>query len=760
MFSSDRDFEDEVRRIARLLWPPAELGGASVRDGRERDGVFESEDFIQVVESTTSRAKQKAVDDFAKLDRLTRQLQARYPEKFIKGWLVTLHEPTADQRDVFARAKSKKVVIVSFDQFRAKLVDARSYLAARERYAFGSVRDPQTGVPRTEINYVPLDILDETGKLYTVEMLADGLVQGRRFILSGDYGAGKSATIRELHRTLAARFWKNKIQSFPLTLNLRDHHGQTDPVEAIERHARRLGFAPPGSLVRAWRAGLVALLLDGFDEVATAGWAGKTKRLRDLRYRSMELIRNFLRETPDSVGVVVAGRAHFFDSTREMESALSLGPRFELLSAREFSEQQVTDFLRKVGWDKPVPEWVPSRPLLLAYLAERNLLQQTLEVEAGSGPALGWDTLLDLISAREAEIEAGIDAGTVRRLIEHLATLARASTDGLGPLTPDQITGAFSRICGYPPDDRGAVLLQRLPGLGGHSSEDGSRVFIDNDFAEAARGGAIAAFVGDPYTEGIDPEPWQTTLQPLGAEVAALRCRRAKCSSGKIVAALRYAKEQVRSETLAADIVLMMKETGLSYDGPALYIRDVWIPELRFDEASAKLGSVEIQYSIIGVLDLTEGVQEEHLPRFVRCHFGSVRGISSQNELPSSLFLEITVDEFEGPTQTTAGLLSLSLPLGLRVLLTVLKKLFAQRGAGRKESALYRGLDNRAKQLVPAILEILRRENFAMKTRQGDETVWLPVRSSEARRRALSILAAPGISSDRLVVHARELSEP
>jgi hypothetical protein len=48
----------------------------------------------------------------------------------------------------------------------------------------------------------------------------------------------------------------------------------------------------------------------------------------------------------------------------------------------------------------------------------------------------------------------GIDAGTVRQLIEHLATIARNSPDGLGPISPDQITAAFTDVCGYPPDDR------------------------------------------------------------------------------------------------------------------------------------------------------------------------------------------------------------------------------------------------------------------------------------------------------------------
>jgi hypothetical protein len=468
MLTEGKEFEDEVRRMARLLWPSAEHEGAALRDGRERDGIFETDEYVHILECTISRSKQKAIDDFDKLQKLIRKVEAHSPQKFVKGWFITAEEPTADQRGVFERVRGR-IVALSFDQFRSKLIDARSYLDLRYKYPFGSVRDPESGDSRTTLDYIPLEILDESGKLYSVDSLAESLTEGGRFVLLGDYGAGKSATVSEIHHRMAKLFRSGKNLVFPVTLNLRDHHGQTDPVEAMERHARRVGFQNPEALVRAWRAGFVVLTLDGFDEIATAGWAGKTKRLKDLRYRSMELIRRFLRDTPAKSGVLMAGREHFFDSPKEMTSALGLDNRFNFLNLSEFTEQQVSDYLAKAGWMQPVPAWIPSRPLLLGYLASRGLLQQTLEIDAGSGPAMGWNSLLGRISAREAEMEVGIDPGTVRRLIEHVATLARSSTDGLGPLLPDQISSAFSEVCGYPPDDRGAVLLQRLPGLGAGS---------------------------------------------------------------------------------------------------------------------------------------------------------------------------------------------------------------------------------------------------------------------------------------------------
>jgi len=754
VFGDEHEFENEVRRIARLLWPTAQYGGAAMEDNKERDGVFESDEFVHLVECTISRQKYKAEQDSEKLQKLAKRMGARHPTKFVKGSFITLHEPTADQRSVFQKAQGR-VVIVSFDQFRAKLIDGRSYLGLRDNYAFGSVRDPETGRATTALDYVPLDILDSTAKLHDVDSICGELLEGRHIVLLGDYGAGKSATMREMYFQLAARFRASKSLRFPVLLNLRDHHGQTEPVEALERHARRVGFAPPESLVRAWRAGMVTLLLDGFDEIATAGWAGKTKRLKDLRYRSMELIRSFVRDTPEATGLGLAGREHFFDGPREMVTALGVSQGFRRYSLSEFSEQQVTVFLGRAGWSEAIPEWVPARPLLLGYLASRNLLQETLEVEAGSGPAAGWNSLLERISGREAEIEPGIDPGTVRRLVEHLATLARNSPGGVGPLPADRIATAFTDVCGYPPDDRGAVLLHRLPGLGGHSAEDGSRVFIDKDFAAAAQGGALFRYIESPFTEKLDAEHWQTALPELGIEVAAYRCAKAEFSSAKITAALDRAVQQQRSDTLCADMCLVLAKRGESYAGPKIFVKDSLIPKLELGASEADLSGIEFQDCIFGHLEY--GVESEKSPRFVRCYFGLLEGRAGLRDLPESTFVEPTVEAFENPAQTTNAILGLELPLGTRVVLTILKKLYAQSGSGRRESAFIKGLDPRAQQVVPAAVVLLRRRGFATRTKQGDQIVWLPTKSSTVRKRALGMLASPHTSDDPLILESENI---
>lgn len=372
MTTTDRDeqqhFENEVRRIARQLWPGAEYCGARIIDGRERDGYFETEDCLHLIEATVSRGKDKAQQDIKKMVGLAKKIQPQFQHKAVKCWFITKQEPTADQREV-AKQHHSLVNALSFQQFQSKLIDAASYLNLRDNYPFGSVRDPDTGNPQTNIEYVPLDLLQfDMQKVWSVSEIRNAILDGKRFVILGDYGAGKSMTLRELYRNLRAAYLKQQTTRFPIYLNLRDHHGQTNPAEVIERHARNIGFPNPSHLVRAWRAGYALLIIDGFDEVATLGIQGIWKRLHDTRYRAMQAARELIRDQPIGGGLVIAGRAHFFDSEKERRLALGLSYSVIELTLNEFSDEQIQKYLVKSGLRGIVPNWMPSRPLLVGYL--------------------------------------------------------------------------------------------------------------------------------------------------------------------------------------------------------------------------------------------------------------------------------------------------------------------------------------------------------------------------------------------------------
>lgn len=86
--SDHRIFEDEVRRVARALWPRA-TGGATKLDGRERDGILDDGEIIHIIEATVSQKLEKVRTDLQKSADLVKIIRREQPEKLIKIWIIT-----------------------------------------------------------------------------------------------------------------------------------------------------------------------------------------------------------------------------------------------------------------------------------------------------------------------------------------------------------------------------------------------------------------------------------------------------------------------------------------------------------------------------------------------------------------------------------------------------------------------------------------------------------------------------------------------
>lgn len=758
MTLSNETFENLVRDTARHLWPQAEFSGSTKDEGRERDGVFVTDEMVHLIESTTSRSKDKAEQDTKKLATLAKSMQRQYPMKGVKGFFITRDEPTADQREAVRRLGDGLVFSLSLAQFRRQMIDSESYLECRIRYQFGSMFD-RDSESRTETpDLISPQFVTTSGYVINVREVEERLSKGDSFVLVGDYGAGKSTALREIFVALRSRFFSNRQTGrFPVHLNLRDHHGQTNPAEALERHARNIGFQSPTHLVRAWHAGYLILILDGFDEFATVGWSGQAKRLRDVRFTSMELIRNFLRGPADT-GIVIAGRQHYFDSDSELARSLGLRQDSVRLYINDFDENQIREFLAKKGWSENIPDWFPSRPLLLSYLFSRGMLEQVVSVGHGTSPAAGWNIFLELTADRESEIEAGIDGPMVRQIVENLATKARNKNDGMTALSQDDILGSFQSVCGFLPDDRGILLLQRLPGLGASSSDDGSRDFIDADLVDAARAGDVYRFVEDPFTFHLEnPGNWQATLGQLGTEVASLRCHNMGFGSGKLRTAINEAGKGVELGALCMDLIQMCKEMGFGFAGRPIAISNTMIQDASFGEEELDFSQITFHDCLFQRLEITSSADPELLPRFHECYVGTLDGRIARNDLPEETFdSRCVIDSFGDSSQNTAAILALPLSTGVRVMLTLLKKLYLQPGAGRKQSALFRGLDHRSRVLVPEVLQLLSREGLTVRSSVGEEAVWLPVRNEGVRARRL--VSSPISSNDRLIQLANSIS--
>jgi hypothetical protein len=247
---SDQDFEDEVRRLARAKWPAAKYSGAQMLDGRERDGVFDTEESINFVEATVSGGAGKAKEDTRKLFRAVAEYNRTGSLKVAVGWFVTRNEPTADQRREVQEIGKGQVRAVSFAQFQQSLIDVRAYLAARSNHGFGSVQDFASGSKSPSVSFVDIGLTDNaSGETLLVNDMVAGALEGRHFAMVGQYGAGKSMTLREVFLRLRDKYIQGATAKFPIYINLREHSGQRDPVELLERHARSVGFESPSSLV-------------------------------------------------------------------------------------------------------------------------------------------------------------------------------------------------------------------------------------------------------------------------------------------------------------------------------------------------------------------------------------------------------------------------------------------------------------------------------------------------------------------------------
>lgn len=767
-YSEDLLFENEVRRIARARWPQAQFDGAVMKDGKERDGVFETDDVIHYVEATTSRRADKAKDDTKKMFSAMAEQQRSGSMKGAVGWFVTKEEPTADQREEVKSHGKQQVKAVSFSQFQQALVDVPAYFERRENHIFGSVIDPVTKAIRPSVNYIPLDLLDlESGAQLNIDSIASALSDGESFTVLGDYGAGKSMTLRQIYYSLREKYRSGGTPQFPLYINLREHSGQDDPSELLERHARRIGYEKPHSLVSAWRAGFAILIIDGFDEITTLGISSTRSKLKEARRRSLEAIRKLIEQTPLSTGFIVAGRDHFFNTPEERKGALGIRSNTRTIAVGEFTKKQIQQYLEKVsGRDIPFPAWLPTRPLLVAYIATRGLLDNAGILAESIDATDGWHYLLDQIFERESKISPNLDGQTLRRILERLSTIARASVDGLGPLTQQQIRDAYIQICESEPDEQANLLLQRLPGLGIYRDEDDSRTFVDLELAEVCRARDVTEFIVNPYGL-LQDEGWRSTISLASAfvgQTAVTRiCRNLKqmsdFSKSSIDSAFSATNGVSDLGSLRADIAAACIEypyapkVSTIIEGEVFenYTLTNWASELDFS-------NIVFKNCLLESVELFDSNQDKLLPSFQSCVLMLVKGRSSKADLPAGKFdNNCTFESFSDSSNTQAAILSSALSRGEKMVLTILRKLFVQSLSGRAESALFRGLDMNDRQLIPEAIKLLQQQGLIMLYNRGDGNVWVPVRKEINRARR--ILATPNACDDPAMSEAKALGK-
>jgi hypothetical protein len=510
-----------------------------------------------------------------------------------------------------------------------------------------------------------------------VSDISESLLRGELLVMVAPFGSGKSLTAREVFLTLMRQRFKDKIAVTPVGVNLREHWGQEYGDEILERHARSIGFTPKENLTMAWRAGIVLLLVDGFDEVASqvVGRADLSNFMREARRQALQGTRDLIGKAPGGMGILVCGRDHYFDSLNELQQSLGItGKAFGLVRLGEFTEENAQDYLKKKGVQRALPDWLPRKPLMLGYLAHKGLLEPILQIDSSKGYGYAWDQFLTLICEREASHErAAMEPETVRRVLERLSCDVRATSSGSGPITGRDLADAYLAETAQSPGEAVIMQLQRLPGLTEREQDPGTRSFVDEDMLAALKGSAVAHLILGGI-KSVGNKTWLSELSPKGVAMASFVLR---ANGADVSAATTAARRFLRPDTgiayelqLGADCIAVAMEMA----------RDAGRLDCGGLVLEASLDVVDLEDLTVNNLQLHGGTVHEVVLGagaadstiiFRDCFIGRVSGVSSDLGLPAGMFVDCTINEYDDMSTNTAVIKS-NLAPSLKALITML----------------------------------------------------------------------------------------
>lgn len=487
----------------------------------------------------------------------------------------------------------------------------------------------------------------------------------------GEFGSGKSRCLMEVFKELT----KTSEQFPPIAINLRDNWGYKRFQHIISNHLDALGLGDySANLVRSLRHNNHIVLLDGFDEIGSQAWSGDPRRLMETRKRSLEGVRDLVGNCISS-GILIAGREHYFSTDSEMLECLGIQQSEALIlkCPDEFTEQELKEYLQSNSGLVSVPEWMPRKPLICQLLSRLSADEITQLEGASEGELNFFESVFDSICARETKINPAIFKDTLKDILLTLAQRTRAKPKTAELISTDEINQAFFDVTGSAPIDESAQLLQRLPYLGRTGTGGTDRMFIDDYAKDGLRGIALAKSVLTSDRE----IPNCTWIQPIGE----LGLRFFSKNSGLTGDTEKYIKncqnrtnKQVGCDYVAAK--LLTEHGNVDFHG--LSLSDGAISSLQFIDSTTS----NLQLLNIEIEELTIENAEFHDVEINNCTIETLKGLSDLKAL-SDTFKNCAFNKCEAAT-SSARISELNLTNSQKTLLSIIKKLFFQKGAGRK----------------------------------------------------------------------------
>jgi hypothetical protein len=665
----------------------------------------------------------------------------------LRGYIVLSREPTPA---MLAIADDNKVAVLSVSQLAAMFFEFPRYRDARLKAAFGSSIDPLTG-KIDDTDYVPVAYTNlSTGADIDVAGVANALLAGKNIVLLGEYGSGKSRCIRQIFSKLA-NDWDINFR-FPFAVNIRECWGLDQGDEIVRRAVRVLGLDDlQGRAVRTLNSQSLILLLDGFDEIGSQAWGTDEARLRQLRARALAGVRDAISKS--GAGCLVAGREHYFSTNEEMFAALGMNPSAVMVirAKDEFTEDELELYFERANLWVELPGWLPRRPLIcqtIALLSDEELASM---FGIQGNEATFWNHFINVLCQRDARINTFFDAETIYRVFVSLSRITRKRASNVGPISQRDLQDAFEAVVGQLPGEEAAVMLLRLPSLGRVGPETTDRQFVDMFILDGLRAkdvAHIADLAQAPRRAALD-DNWSNPLSPLGQAVLSLDIGK------RVTSFVSLANEAARENnaTLSADIISSLcLLAGDEIDCWNILINGGAFSELNL--SALNIRNVTIDESTIETLILPDAPPRHVVIRASLA--GKVTGAASFAGLPSWVQLE-SVDRFDS-VQTVAQIRRAGLSPAHEVLVAILKKTFLQKGAGRKEEALFRGFGaGSIRRIAVDVVSLLMRERFLDRHKGNEGWVYTPARAQGDRVKRL--LAQLRSTEDKLWAAADKLNK-
>ncbi|MFZ6734101.1 NACHT domain-containing protein [Undibacterium sp. Ji42W] len=730
MTKSWKLLEAHIRELASVIWSRPVV--ARRISGVNYDAVIEvSDDEIILIEITEQFLLNKVRDDIAKI--IAVKLNFASKGILTRGFIVLNQEPTPGMSEL---GIDSKIMVLSAESFTKMAFDFQSYVNLRSKQVFGSAINPTTGEPDKHA-YIPVEYTDELSKhSFTTLQIAEKLLKGEKLILLGEYGTGKSRCAKETFEVLVGKGTLNS--SFVFSINLRDHWGASSAIEIIAGHLKRIGMS--NVIDRAMQlltAGHITLILDGFDEVGSQTFGHSLFKREAIRKEALKGIRELIGDC--RAGVLVTGRPHYFDSNKEMYDCLGISLRSHqsvlIKCAVEFDEAQAQNYLRNIGIKAPVPKWLPRKPLIFLILAEisNGKAQEILSAEIGE---VGfWGQFLDTVCTREARINASIDPETVRNVLTNLAAIVRSSDRALGRLTPTDVNQAYEKATGSIPDESGQLMLSRLCTLGRIEPESPDRQFVDPYIAQLLFVENLFEDVSNKNTSILAEPLWKQGLKKIGIEFLAQYIEHYG-ELAEVLAMVNHSGVPVNSQPVGELVAAASLLNGDSLDFKGLQIK--WAEISLLELGNIELKNIEFKECLFDVISFESSkISSSSRFKIEDSFISMVTGFASETARPEWI-VGGKIEETQSASNS-ARIKSSNLPPSQKLLLSIIQKIFFQRGGGRKESSLYKGGFGEAfdRKIIDQIINILLSDGLIERSKDSSGHIYNPNREYTARMKAI-----------------------